>query len=421
MKAQLVTRNPDARTNKVTIYAEYRYQNRCKRVPTGIKVHEKHWDVDKKIIRANGTDNVGKDNIHLRQVLSGLEEQIKSLYVQNGNVPPTIDQLNASYQQQAAALGQHDGAPVPPVTVLEVLKDFIDEHVGWAKSTRANFRTLQTNIEAYQTAHKCTWVLDGLTNEDIIKWQHWLVKKYDYKNSTLGKRVRLLRQFLREKGAPGVQIGKIKSLYSQLLTPPVVLYLHEIEAVQDLQVTGKLERVRDLMVAQIFSGLRFSDLIRLRKNHIQKSHIVIMMQKTGLTVRVPIFRQLREIIEKYTFDGPGGELMLPKLTGQKFNVYIKELCQMVPALHEPVVIESKKRDRMETTQVPKWKLISSHSSRRSFCTLCLDMGYSVKQVMPWSGHRSFAAFSRYIGLTDIKEDAGADFDTRYKAKLAGVS
>ena len=62
------------------------------------------------------------------------------------------------------------------------------------------------------------------------------MKKYDYKNSTLGKRVRLLRQFLQEKCAPGVQIGKIKPLYSQLLTPPVVLYLHEIEAVQDLQV-----------------------------------------------------------------------------------------------------------------------------------------------------------------------------------------
>ncbi|GAB3868431.1 hypothetical protein GCM10028824_13280 [Hymenobacter segetis] len=60
----------------------------------------------------------------------------------------------------------------------------------------------------------------------------------------------------------------------------MVLHKHETEALRqlDLHFSKKLERVRDLMVAQIFSGLRFSDLIRLRKDHLQKGHVVIRMQ-----------------------------------------------------------------------------------------------------------------------------------------------
>jgi integrase len=184
-----------------------------------------------------------------------------------------------------------------------------------------------------------------------------------------------------------------------------------------LHFSKKLERVRDLMVAQIFSGLRFSDLISLRQDHLQKGHLIIRMQKTGFTVRIPVFPPFREVLTKYT-DTKTGELNLPELSNQKFNEYIKELCQLVPSLRETVAIEAKKHDKTSTTHVPKWELISSHSSRRSFCTLCLDMGFSIKEVMQWSGHRTLAAFSRCIGLSDLQHNAAADFGARYEAMLA---
>ena len=194
-----------------------------------------------------------------------------------------------------------------------------------------------------------------MTNEDITRWQHWLLKTYDYENATLGKRVRLLLQLLREKEAPNVKLGKIKPLFAQRLAPPVVLHQLEIEALRnlDLHFSRKLQRVRDLMIAQIFSGLRFSDLVRLHRNNIQKGHIVMRMQKTDMRVRVPIFQPLQEVLDKYT-DTESGALLLPTLSNQKFNEYIKELCRLIPALQEPVVIEAKKRDKTITTETPKW-------------------------------------------------------------------
>ena len=43
------------------------------------------------------------------------------------------------------------------------------------------------------------------------------------------------------------------------------------------------------------------------------------------------------------------------------------------------------------------------------------MGFSIKEAMQWSGHHTLAAFSRYIGLTDLQQDAAADFGARYEA------
>ncbi|MCC3153195.1 site-specific integrase [Hymenobacter sp. BT770] len=411
------TSNP--KTKEVTVYAEYRHLGKCKRVRTGFKISERYWDNEKKIIRANGTPDVGRDNKHLNFVLTGLNEWVNQLYIKNGQLYPTIDQFNAGYYQDAAKLQQAGEASKSQATLVDALRCFIDEHPDWAPATRKGFGTLINNITSYQLAQKTTWLLPTLTNEDITKWQHWLLKTYDYKNATLGKRVRLLRQLLREKEAPNVKLGKVKPLYTQRLAPPVVLHQHEIEALRnlDLHFSRKLARVRDLMIAQIFSGLRFSDLVRLHKDNIQKGHIVMRMQKTDMLVRVPIFQPLQKVLNKY-IDLETGALLLPNLSNQKFNEYIKELCQLIPALRKPVVIEAKKRDKTITTETPKWELISSHSSRQSFCTMCLELGYYIKDTMQWSGHRTLAAFSRYTGLTDLYEDAGADFSARYAAKLS---
>lgn len=422
MKARLVARNP--KDNMVSLYAEYRHEDKFKRVPTGIRIGTKYWDNEKQRIRANGTKDVENDNIHIQSVLVGLANRIKELYTQNKNSYPTVTQLNASYEAQAVALAQESAPPVPQTTVTAALQSFIEEKPDWSVATRQGFGTLMNNIKEYQLARKVTWLFDTISNEDITVWQHWLLATKDYKNATLDKRVRLLRQLLREKEAPKVNLAKVKPLYSQMLTPPVVLHQAEIEALRtlNLKANSRLERVRDLMIAQIFSGLRFSDLIRLQRDNIVKGHIVIRMQKTNQTVRVPIFPQFQEVAEKYT-NSMSNELRLPNISNQKFNEYLKELCQLVPALLEPVNIEYKKRNKVLSEQTPKWQLITSHSSRRSFCSLCLDLGYSPKEVMSWSGHRTLSAFSRYIGQTDLRADAAVDFSSRYeqaKTKLAAT-
>ncbi|TDN40237.1 hypothetical protein E4631_18260 [Hymenobacter sp. UV11] len=423
MNAYLAARNrTDA--GHLTIYAEYSNSKKIKRVATGVKgIHEKYWDNKNGLVKANGHKDVSGTNAQLKAALANLNDAVKTLYLANGNILPTVDQLNA----HLAASTETIAAIVTEQPLVAELLGFITyqtETADWADATRKGFVTLSNNIKAYETAHRQTWKLSTLTNTDIEAWQHWLLKTYDYNNATLGKRVRLLRQFLREKQPQGVNMARVKALHSQMLTAPVVLHKSEIEALRalDLCQNPRLERVRDLQQAQIFSGLRFSDLMALRQHHI-KSYgegkiITIRPQKTvktGKTVTIPVFAPLQEVLDKYK-NAETGELELPVISNQKFNEYLKELCALVPQLNEPVVIEQKKRREIIVTTPPKYTLISSHSSRRSFCSLCLDLGFLPKQVMQWSGHSTLAAFQRYMGQNENQADIAEQFAQAYSSK-----
>lgn len=420
MKAKLVARNPSNGT--VTLYAEYRQSDKFKRVPTGVKTTPAKWDNEKQQIRLTGNPlerEEGKgQNATIQAVKKNLNEAVTALYVANGNIYPSIPQLNDYLAQEEATI-EAIATEAPEATLVTELNSFITGKTDWAPATVKAFNTLCKHIQGYQKAKKVTWLLSTLSNEEITNWQHWLLKTYDFNNATLGKLVGKLKTFLTDKQPQGINLSKVKPLHSQMLTPPVVLHQQEIEAIRalDLAHSPRLDRVRDLMVAQIFSGLRFSDLIRLEARHIQKNHIVIRMQKTGKTVKIPCFPAFLGIIAKYT-DSETGELHLPRLSNTKFNDYIKEVTQLVPELLKPIAIEYKKRNVTGVKELPKWKFITSHSSRRSFCSLCLDLDYSVKETMVWSGHSTLAAFSRYIGLSELKETAADDFAARYAAKLA---
>lgn len=419
MNAYLAARNPNA-DGFVTIKAEYSNTKKVKRVATGVKVNQKYWDNETRLVKANGTANVTKTNEQLKAVLKNLNDAVTELYKANGNVLPTVPQLNeylAAQSEAVAAVGTEE-------TLVAQLGTFIAGKTDWAPATVKAYNTLSNHIQGYQKAKKVTWLLTTLTNDEIIKWQHWLVKTYNFNNATLAKVVGKFKTFLTDKQPAQINLSKVKPLFTQSPTPPVVLHQNEIEALRALDLTNnpRLERVRDLQIAQIFSGLRFSDLIRLESRHIQKGHIVIKMWKTrkqNKTVRIPIFPPFAEIAAKYT-DTKTGELRLPVISNQKFNDYIKEIAQLIPELLKPITIEFTKGTVTDTKDVPKWGEISSHSSRRSFCSLCLDLGYSVKETMVWSGHSTLAAFSRYIGLSDLNENAADDFTARYAAKLSKI-
>lgn len=417
MAAQAILTARNLREGQYSVVIEYNYDGDKKKMNTGVKVAEKYWDKASRKVKANGAANVTETNDKLAAKLKAVNDAIDALTIKNGNIPPTVEQLTNYYQSASETIA----ATAAEDTLVTELQKFIASKVDWAPATVKAFNTLSNHIQGYQKAKKVTWLLSSLSNQNIIDWQHWLLKQYDFNNATLGKVVGKLKTFLTDKQPAQINLSKVKALYSQSPTPPVVLHQHEIEALRllDLTANPRLERVRDLQVAQIFSGLRFSDLTRLQSRHIQKGHIVIKMWKTrkkNKRVEIPIFPQLQEILTKYT-NPETGELELPIISEQNFNKYIKELAQLIPALVTIITIEFTKGNITDTKEALKWELISSHSSRRSFCSLCLDLDYSVKETMQWSGHSTLAAFSRYIGVTALKEDAADDFAARYADKL----
>ncbi len=98
----------------------------------------------------------------------------------------------------------------------------------------------------------------------------------------------------------------------------------------------RLEQVRDIFVFACFTGLAYIDLANLRVDNIQKMFdgrlwIVTHRQKTNTKVTVPLLPPAIKILKKYEGKYIDGQLM-PIITNQKLNCYLKEIFEVCVGL-----------------------------------------------------------------------------------------
>jgi len=186
------------------------------------------------------------------------------------------------------------------------------------------------------------------------------------------------------------------------------VYLREEELRQiellDLQNSQIDNKVRDIFLIGCYSGQRFSDYSQITANDISYINIgrmsypviKIRQKKTGNEVLIPVlFQKAIDIFYKW-----GGRL--PSVSLSTFDRHIKKICKMA-GIEDKVLIERKAGGRAIKSYIPKYKLITSHTARRTCITLLhLDGRLTSNQIRSISGHKTEAAFDRY--LCQSKED-----------------
>jgi integrase len=138
--------------------------------------------------------------------------------------------------------------------------------------------------------------------------------------------------------------------------------------------------------------LRFSDYSRIKKEHIQENngrkYIDMITKKTGERVIIPIRWELDEILKKYKYD-------IPKTYEQKVNKYIKEIGE-IAEINDNIELESTKGGLKVNQVIPKYKLIKTHTARRSGATNMYLAGIPTIDIMKITGHKKESSFLRYI-------------------------
>ena len=98
----------------------------------------------------------------------------------------------------------------------------------------------------------------------------------------------------------------------------------------------RLDRVRDLFVLSCYTGISYADIIKLTTDNIVlgmdgSRWIYTKRQKTKTPVKIPLLDKAEFIIEKYA-ENPitiVSETLLPVLTNEKINLYLKEIADAV--------------------------------------------------------------------------------------------
>jgi integrase len=127
-------------------------------------------------------------------------------------------------------------------------------------------------------------------------------------------------------------------------------------------------------------------------DHIKGNNIEIETKKTRESVLIPMHPVVKQIFEKQ-------EGKLPKpLTNQKMNEYLKEIGQMIEGLNTKTFKTITQGGFEKTTQIEKYKRITTHTARRSFASNLYLRGTPVLTIMKITTHKTEKSFHQYIKI-----------------------
>jgi integrase len=173
----------------------------------------------------------------------------------------------------------------------------------------------------------------------------------------------------------------------------------------DMSDNAQLATQRDIFVFQCLIGCRVSDLYKMTRRNIIENAIEYIPRKTKedrpITVRVPLSKTAREIIERYRDDEL--ELLFPLIAEQKYNDYIKMAFKRAGIDRMVTIIDQRTRQEV---QRPICEVASSHMARRSFIGNIYKQVKDPNLVGALSGHKEGSkAFARYRTIDeDIKKE-----------------
>jgi site-specific recombinase XerD len=179
-------------------------------------------------------------------------------------------------------------------------------------------------------------------------------------------------------------------------------YLTEDELKSIMEYTSSFDRiirVRDFFVFSCFTGLAYADVKKLRRCEIERNEagywIKTKRKKTGGRSNVPLLGVPIQIINKYVELDllEADDLVLPILSNQKMNAYLKELADFCGIT----------------------KNLSYHIARHTFATtLTMMNGVPIESVSKMLGHKNITSTQHYARIVDKK--VGEDME-RLSSKI----
>jgi site-specific recombinase XerD len=258
-------------------------------------------------------------------------------------------------------------------------------------------------LERYETSLKHTkeflqWKF-GVSDFDINEIDHAFITDYEYflrsvrkcANNTAVKYIKNFKKIIRICLANGWldkdpfvnYTSKVRVVERDFLSQEevIAIYIKQFASV-------RLNLVRDIFVFSCFTGLAYIDVKNLNKSNISlgidgKKWIFTHRQKTESASRIPLLQIPDEIIQKYETNPKciNQDRLLPILTNQKMNSYLKEIADVCGINKE----------------------LTFHIARHTFATsITLSNGVPIESVSKMLGHKSIKTTQHYAQILDQK-------------------
>lgn len=367
---------------------------------TGKRCKAKQWDVKVGRMKRNQIAPDGFTSTDFNNDLDAIKvavDELFKVYDANKIMPSTTKLRNELKQKLGRTEKQQE---------KEGFFDRFDQYIKDVPVSSGLKRHLKSTRKKVFTFNSKT-TFDIVNSQYLTDFKRFLIKNQNLGKNTVISQLRRFRAFFGwaiKKGWTSNYPFKNFEIGSESFGDPVFLTMEERDMLFSANIKNEsLSKVRDIFVFQCMIGCRVGDLVKLKKSNVIDGFVEYIAGKTKdnrpRIVRVPLTSKAKTIINKYEL--PDGRL-LPFISAQKYNEYIKELFKLKNiAINRLVtVVDPKTR---ESKQVKLCDIASSHMARRTFIGNLHRKNIKNSVIASMSGHaENSRAFNRYFNID--KED-----------------
>src|SRR5690554_2560224 len=315
----------------VPILCRITYQGYRKNFSTGLFINPKHWDNKQQKVKPPSEGNTFT-NTQLSLIKQEINQAFLFLQVQQHHFD--AEDIYLKYKGEDIK---------PSKTLLEVFElhnSKMKKLVGteYTSSTYSKFTEAKKHIEnfLYYQYKKRNILLEKIELKFLQDFDFYLKTQKNFKQITINKSIQRVRKIIKLALAEGYLtkdpfllhrpkkvVNKLTYLTSEELT---LLEKHKFSQT-------RLQQIADMFIFCCYTGLAYNEMANLKPEHIVKGFdgsnwIKMVRQKTQREISIPLLPKSANIIEKYQ-EYNNSKYLLPVVSNQKFNSYLKEIADIV--------------------------------------------------------------------------------------------
>mgnify|MGYP001002640977 CR=1 FL=1 len=366
----------ETETGEAPLYCRLWHESKRKIFSIGFKVTRNKWNQNKQI--ATGKSEMTQRINTQMEVIKKKLVEIETKLIMEGS-EDILEDMYALYIGKTTASRSF-------ITLFEerYMTAKRMEGVKFKKSTLDKFKDVLELVRAYikKSYHASDIPMNKVNFKFISGLEDYLLTVRRQKPVTINKNMQRVKQVTTYamkcnyiKVDPFIDHSPLK--VEKELVFLTTEELHKLESYQFAQ--ERLAKVRDLYLFSVYTGLAYHEAFALQKKHIimafdKRFWIEMKREKTGKGISVPLLPQAMKIMEKYDNGGDKEAHVLPAISNQKMNSYLKEITEIVGIN----------------------KKLTHHTARKTFATtILLYNDVPIEIVSKLLGHSSIAVTQKH--------------------------
>lgn len=342
------------------IYIVLQRNNVTQKLSLSEFIEEKYWDKDKE-------QGIGKGFGNLNAVIKKKKQNLEDFIRESKSIGRPLSKTDISNFWNGKTETDNE------ILFSTFYESYCKRHFQTIrKSTQIHYTTLGKKIDDF----KPNLIVSEIDYSFMVEFDNYLVET----KSGRYNMIKFLKTVLKE----AVKLGVLKNESWKGLknvspnAREVYLTPAEINKIEicDLSTKKHLELTRCMFLFSCYTGMRYSDVVALKKENYKNGVITLKQVKTGVDLKVPVNIEAKKIICKYWAKRKENENIFPRIENQTVNRYLKKIGE---------IAELK-------------KTLHFHLARHTFGTTLLNNNVNVFYISKMMGHKKLSQTYAYTGI-----------------------